>query len=634
MVLPKFKVVILGILSLGTRFSVGVGQKITTVVQVTEQEEHTSFTQETQFVNNQTTTSDGGVKVNSKELHLSPKFKITSEPKTRHYHFEITNRTAAMDGYQRPVLVINGQFPGPLIEANDGDTLKITVNNQINLPVSIHWHGLWQRGTPWMDGVTGVTQCPIPAGTSFKYVFQINGQFGTFWYHAHAQNLAADGIMGPLIVHSVNDPLKRGIDFDNDVVLMVNDWYHNLSTTILDGQLSAAGYQGSLAAPSPNSALINGIGYFNCSLAEANSTCNQQNKTLELRVAPNEKTRIRLIQGGTHALFRFSADGHTLNLTEADSTGVSGPSQIHRLPIHNGQRYSVILDTANDTIGSTFNLRAVMDTDCFAWVAPGITARAGTAMAVVKVVPKNRKRKCGCSTDINPNTQDWNDPIGGPCLDINSTLTPLIPQTIPDKRVVNTSFGTIVQQDPKNSSNTQTLGRFFVSTPNSTNSTTWKTYTHKPVLPQMLKGGRGFLNQSEIATHTLEELGWYDIIINNLDKGIDHSYHLHGVDSHIIGRGQGVLTEAASRNLTYNINNPTRRDTYVIGGGTHAIIRVYCNNPGIWIIHCHLGWHLAAGFAGVFVMQPSVLATFQEPRANRALCSGITAQNQDDTEPG
>lgn len=85
-------------------------------------------------------------------------------------------------------------------------------------------------------------------------------------------------------------------------------------------------------------ALLNGIGYFNCSLAEHGSTCKQQDRILELEVAPNEKTRLRLIQGGAHAMFRFSADGHPLNVTEADATGVKGPSDVHRIPFHNGQR--------------------------------------------------------------------------------------------------------------------------------------------------------------------------------------------------------------------------------------------------------------------------------------------------------
>lgn len=55
---------------------------------------------------------------------------------------------------------------------------------------------------------------------------------------------------------------------------------------------------------------------------------------------------------------------------------------------------------------------------------------------------------------------------------------------------------------------------------------------------------------------------------------------------------------------------------------------------GVWILHCHIGWHLGAGFAGVIVMQPSVLKTRTLPTANQALCSGATAANIDTIEPG
>ena len=56
------------------------------------------------------------------------------------------------------MLVINGQFPGPLIRVNQGDRLLINVTNQIANATTMHWHGLYQNGTNWMDGTTGITQ--------------------------------------------------------------------------------------------------------------------------------------------------------------------------------------------------------------------------------------------------------------------------------------------------------------------------------------------------------------------------------------------------------------------------------------------------------------------------------------------
>ncbi|KAG5924285.1 hypothetical protein E4U42_004702 [Claviceps africana] len=77
---------------------------------------------------------------------------------TRKYHFDVTRTFLSPDGYLKPVIAINNQVPGPLIEANWGDWIEVTVTNSIRGPAdgtAIHWHGLLQRETPWYDGVPG-----------------------------------------------------------------------------------------------------------------------------------------------------------------------------------------------------------------------------------------------------------------------------------------------------------------------------------------------------------------------------------------------------------------------------------------------------------------------------------------------
>lgn len=114
----------------------------------------------------------------------------TSSPNTgviRRYQFTIKRGVISPDGYQKTVLLVNDQFPGPAIEANWGDTIQVTVTNQITEPeegTSIHWHGFLQSQTPWFDGVPGVQQCPIAPGTSFTYQFKAE-LYGTTWYHSH-----------------------------------------------------------------------------------------------------------------------------------------------------------------------------------------------------------------------------------------------------------------------------------------------------------------------------------------------------------------------------------------------------------------------------------------------------------------
>ena len=75
------------------------------------------------------------------------------------------------------LLTVNGAIPGPTIYCNKGDRVRILVRNyMINEETfSLHVHGIWQRGTPYMDGTHG-SQCPIMAGESFLYDFNVGDQ--------------------------------------------------------------------------------------------------------------------------------------------------------------------------------------------------------------------------------------------------------------------------------------------------------------------------------------------------------------------------------------------------------------------------------------------------------------------------
>ncbi|CAG8698705.1 14016_t:CDS:2, partial [Acaulospora morrowiae] len=111
---------------------------------------------------------------------------------TRNYTFELMRVDLAPDGVVRPVWAVNGQYPGPMIRANIGDKFNITVKNHFGDPTAIHWHGIDQKGTNWFDGVPGTTQCPIPNGVNFSYIFNLN-QSGTYWYHSHFFSQLVDG---------------------------------------------------------------------------------------------------------------------------------------------------------------------------------------------------------------------------------------------------------------------------------------------------------------------------------------------------------------------------------------------------------------------------------------------------------
>src|SRR5690606_11170939 len=118
-----------------------------------------------------------------------------------------------------------GQVPGPLFYVDEGDQVEVTVNNLTSLPHTIHWHGMFQRGTWKMDGVPDVTQLSIEPGESFTYRFTAEPS-GTFWYHCHVnvnEHVAMRGMYGPFVVRP-KKPAAIEKKVTQDYILMLSDW--------------------------------------------------------------------------------------------------------------------------------------------------------------------------------------------------------------------------------------------------------------------------------------------------------------------------------------------------------------------------------------------------------------------------
>lgn len=103
-----------------------------------------------------------------------------------------------LPGYFMDVWGFNGSMPGPTIEVNQGDKVRVLVTNNLPEPTSIHWHGLELIAD--MDGVPGLTQKPIAPGETFRYEFDLH-QAGSFFYHSHIPMQEAMGMVGWLIIH-------------------------------------------------------------------------------------------------------------------------------------------------------------------------------------------------------------------------------------------------------------------------------------------------------------------------------------------------------------------------------------------------------------------------------------------------
>jgi FtsP/CotA-like multicopper oxidase with cupredoxin domain len=124
----------------------------------------------------------------------------------------------------------NGTMPGPVIEVNQGDRVRIVVENRLPEPTSIHWHSLEVPVS--QDGVPGLVQDFIPPGVAFVYEFQLH-QHGTFFYHAHVAMQEAMGMVGLFIIHprEAYEPVC-----DQDFALITQEFQILPNTTIPNSQ--------------------------------------------------------------------------------------------------------------------------------------------------------------------------------------------------------------------------------------------------------------------------------------------------------------------------------------------------------------------------------------------------------------
>ena len=129
-------------------------------------------------------------------------FHLVCEPVVREF---APGMTVNMWGF-------NGSSPGPTIEAVEGDRIRIFVTNKLPEPTAIHWHGILLPSG--MDGVSGLTQPPIPVGKTFVYEFTLL-RSGSHFYHTHLdeQLQLALGMYGCLVVHP-KDPKFMRVDRD------------------------------------------------------------------------------------------------------------------------------------------------------------------------------------------------------------------------------------------------------------------------------------------------------------------------------------------------------------------------------------------------------------------------------------
>jgi FtsP/CotA-like multicopper oxidase with cupredoxin domain len=479
-----------------------------------------------------------------------------------------------IDGFNKSVIYINGQFPGPMIEANWGDTISVTVENLIETDIaeglSLHWHGLRQANSQWADGVPGVSQCPIVPGKKFTYTFQAD-QYGTSWYHSHFSAQYNDGAYGPMVIHG---PVQPEITYDFDLgPVMVSEHCH---TSYYD-ELKLI-LQKPPVFPNVDNNLINGKGADNCN----GTACQHGYGLSKFNFTSGKRHRLRLINTGQNANQKFSIDGHELTVIANDFVPVQ-PYSTTVVTLGVGQRTDVIVEGTGSPDNAVW-MRAAIDMDCLNNTASIPTVRAAVYYENADTSQQPARNASGWPWQSN---NCRNDPLNNtvPYYALTPPAQPATTKTIDISIGLNSSGNTLLFVD----------------------SSSFRINYNTPLYLLSRVGNTSYPDSPNLNTFNFGSNESVRLVISNTFE-MQHPMHLHGHNYWVLAEGRGTWDGTVT-----NPSNPARRDTHILQPGTienpsYLVLEWQQDNPGVWPLHCHMSNHVSAGLLLNVIVSPPPLS--------------------------
>ncbi|KAL8823326.1 MAG: hypothetical protein Q9191_005957 [Dirinaria sp. TL-2023a] len=497
----------------------------------------------------------------------------------RKYVLDVSEMALAPDGVCMPHgKVFNGSYPGPWIQACWGDEIEITVRNNLWYNgTTIHWHGLRQWNTVEMDGVNGVTQCPIAPGKNFTYKFQAL-QYGSSWYHSHYSLQYADGLAGPITIYG---PSSANYDDAIEPILMT-DWNHRSA-------FEDWAWAHTRTPPLMTNILLNGKGRYNDTDPKHPKLPIGQPERYSKVFKRGRRYLLRLINTSLDTTFVFSIDGHNVTVIGADFVPIE-PYNTSSVLVAIGQRYHVIVE-ANPVAESSdgnYWMRTIPAKGCSTFGTP-----PDNRTGIIRYEPK--------STD-DPTSSPNDFPTA--CSD--EPYTSLIPK-------LHWTVGPPVNEEAANGSYhvhlVPTKGKPY-HPPDQNHWTAyqdplWLNFS-EPTIRNLDPAGGVYPSYLDVVTLNHTEDSWIYLVIT-LAKGVKkgggfqpggHPMHLHGHDFALLAQEHdpypGSLEQIKDKLKT---ENPPRRDVVLLPKGGYIVIAFKADNPGPWLLHCHIAWHASSGLA-------------------------------------
>jgi len=444
-------------------------------------------------------------------------------------------RNVVMYGY-------NGQYPGPLIRVREGTEVVVRFLNRIDLPSTIHWHGL--RLDPQFDGVPGISQAPVMPGDSFTYHLRFPDA-GIYWYHPHVREDIQQelGLYGNLLV-SAREGARAGVH--HEAVLALDDVLVDSADVYpFGGDVPTHALMGRFG----NLLLVNGEpGY-------------------RLQVQRGAVVRFYLTNVANARTFNLGVPGARLKLIGSDIGDFEREEFVSSILMAPAERY--VVEARFDSVGAFAlvnrviwldhmqgTLRPVVDTLGIVTVSPELAARGvGGNFDTVR-------ENATVRASIDPFRRHFSRPIDH-SLTLGLRLTEVSPA------MVAMLVGVAVPLDWNDAMPA-------MNAPLTAREVSWT-----------LRDERGRENMEIAWSFRTGDVA--RIRLRNdptVTHAMAHPIHFHGQRFLVIERN-GLRTD----NLAW-------KDTAVLPAGESMDILLDLSNPGTWMFHCHIAEHLGTGMMG------------------------------------
>lgn len=395
-----------------------------------------------------------------------------------------------------------------------GDLFNVRLNNELDVPTAIHWHGLHPPNNE--DGVPGVTQPVIRANAADFYNFPISPA-GTHWMHSHQGLQEIQLLAAPLIVH---DPADRARD-EQEVVILLGDYSFTPPDAIFaklrKGEPKPAG---AMKMSKPDANDVNYDAYL------ANDRTLRDPEVV--KVGKGGRVRLRIINSSSGTNYFIDLGSLTGELIATDGMAIR-PVQRQRFPLAIAQRMDVILQIPSE--GGAFPILALRELS---------SEQTGIILATPGATISKLPEKGSTATGLLN-------------LDLERELTavnPLSSRPADVTSVLNLQGNMATYQWPINNV------VFNVEDPAKEKAQVHVKYGQRAAIK--------FVNQTPMS----------------------HPMHLHGHVFEVVAINDQRFTGAL-------------RDTILVPGKTSVTVEFDAMNPGLWYVHCHILWHLAAGMAAL-----------------------------------